>query len=135
MSEQIEHNELLRMTAQIVASYVSHNGTEAAAIPNLVGSVYGSLKGAGVPVEEPVAALEPAVPVKKSFGKEHVVCLECGAKMKMLRRHLQSAHGMTVPEYRARWGLSENHPIVATNYSSHRSDLAKKIGLGSRNKT
>lgn len=135
MSDPINHNELVGLTATVVSAYVAHNKIEGEALPGLIKTVYSTLKCVPAEAEAPVAVvLQPAVPVKKSVARNHVVCLECGAKMKMLRRHLQSAHNMTADEYLARWGLPKDHPLVAPEYAEVRSGLAKQIGLGSRNK-
>jgi predicted transcriptional regulator len=115
--------------AEIVAAYVRKNRVELGALPELIASVSRSLGGLGQPIIEP-ASLTPAVPIRRSVGAETITCLDCGFKSQMLKRHLSSAHGMTVDEYRARWSLPNDYPIVARNYSARRSELAKKFGLG-----
>jgi predicted transcriptional regulator len=93
--------------------------------------VYGALKDVGVGVSVPVeSALEPAVPIKRSVTPEFIVCLEDGKKFKSLKRHLRTRYGMTPEDYRAKWGLSHDYPMVAPNYAKERSDLAKRMGLG-----
>ena len=125
--------ELLRMTAQVVASYVSQNPVPADQLPDLIGAVHNSFKNvetaAPPPPEQPQ---KPAVPVKKSVHPDYIVCLEDGKKLKMLKRHLKTAYDMTPEQYRERWGLAADYPMVAPNYAKHRSSLAKKIGLGTK---
>lgn len=128
MSEQAKQN-LLTITAQIVASHLSKNPVEASALPSLIQSVYRTLSSVDEP--EPVpAALQPAVPVKKSVFPDFIVCLEDGKRLKMLKRHLQTSYGLTPAAYRAKWGLPVDYPMVAPNYATKRSDLAKQTGLG-----
>ncbi|MFN8719798.1 MAG: MucR family transcriptional regulator [Rhodospirillales bacterium] len=135
MSEDMELNEgegtLLRLTAEIVAAYVSKNPLPAQQIPEVISTVYSSLTGLNS-APKPVAAEppKPAVPIRKSVTPEYIVCLEDGKKLKMLKRHLRSTYGMTPDEYRAKWGLPADYPMVAPNYAAQRSDFAKKIGLG-----
>ena len=125
---------LLGLTSQIVSAYVSKNSVQASDLPNLINSVHQSLATLGqpqAPAEAP-AELKPAVPVKKSVTPDYIVCLEDGKKLKMLKRHLQSSYGITPDEYRAKWGLPSDYPMVAPNYAKARSDLALKLGLGKR---
>lgn len=121
---------LITLTSDIVAAHVSNNNVAVEDVTNLIQNVYGALAGLGgsAPVEE--ARPEPAVSVRSSVKKDHLVCLEDGKKMKMLKRHLMTDHGMTPEDYRARWGLSADYPMVAPDYAEKRRDLAKKIGLG-----
>jgi len=121
---------LLGLTASIVASHLSHNQVSAEAVPGLIQSVYRSLSTVGEPTVEPNVALTPAVPVKKSVFPDFIVCLEDGKKLKMLKRHLHTSYGMTPNDYRSKWGLPHDYPMVAPNYASTRSSLAKQIGLG-----
>ena len=124
---------VLGLTAQIVAAHVSNNSVPLAELSGLIESVHRTLSGLGHAVEAPPAARpEPAVPVKKSITPEYLVCLEDGKKLKMLKRHLKTAYGMTPEQYRERWGLQPDYPMVAPAYAQHRSSLAKKIGLGTR---
>ena len=126
----MEKNEdILVHTADIVASYVSNNPVAGSDLPELIGSVYQALVTleAGPPVEE---THEPVVSVKASIKPDHLVCLECGAKQKTLKRHLKAAHGLSPEEYRARYNLPSNYPLVAAEYAKRRSKLAKQIGLG-----
>lgn len=128
------HSDLQEMlithTTDIVVSYVSNNTVEIEEVSALIQDVYATLAGLGgtvVPVE---VRPEPAVSIRASIKKDHIVCLEDGKKMKMLKRHLMTDHGLTPNEYRARWGLPADYPIVAPDYAEKRRELAKKIGLG-----
>ena len=131
MSDQGNKNDLLALTAEIVAAHVGNNTVPVAELSQLVQDIYRCLSTLG---NAPVAPerLQPAVPVKKSVTPEYIVCLEDGKKLKMLKRHLKTAYGMTPEEYRERWGLPADYPMVAPNYAQHRSTLAKKIGLGTK---
>ena len=122
-----------RLTVQIVSAHVGHNNVAQADLPALIAQVYGALSGLGKPVE-PVgpARPEPAVAIRKSVQPDFIVCLEDGKKLKMLKRHLASAYNMTPDQYRERWGLQADYPMVAPNYAQQRSELAKTIGLGRR---
>ena len=127
--------ELITLTGQIVSAFVSKNSVQASDVPALISSVYQSLRSVGQPsVAQPEAPtdLKPAVPIKKSVTADYIVCLEDGKKLKMLKRHLSSSYNMTPDEYRARWGLPADYPMVAPNYAKSRSDLALKLGLGRR---
>ncbi len=128
------HTTLIELTAQIVSSYVAKNSLQFSEIPALLNSVYASLAALGQPQAnaEPVAELKPAVPVKKSVTPEYIICLEDGKKLKMLKRHLSSSYGMTPDEYRTKWSLPQDYPMVAPNYAKARSDMALKLGLGRR---
>jgi predicted transcriptional regulator len=130
---------VLGLTAQIVSAHVSNNKVAAEELPGLIQQVYLALNGspggaatapirAAAPAERP----KPAVPISKSVFAEYIVCLEDGKKLKMLKRHLQTAYGMTPEQYRTRWGLESNYPMVAPEYAKKRSTLAKAIGLGTR---
>lgn len=130
----ISSAELLSLTADIVAAHVSNNSVATADLPVLIDQVYKTLASVGgepEPVEEkPV----PAVPVKKSITPDHIICLEDGKKLKMLKRHLKTAYDMTPEEYRDRWDLPADYPMVAPNYAKQRSKLARAIGLGTRSR-
>lgn len=125
-------DELLRHTATIVASFVGHNTVSPDAVPGLLNTVYDALSALGTPKVEAPKVLEPAVPIKKSVFPDYIICLEDGKKLKMLKRHLQACYGMTIEDYRARWNLPANYPMVAPNYAEHRSKLARDIGLGKK---
>lgn len=128
------HSELLEMTAEVVSAYVGNNNLESSRLPGVINTVFSSLSNLGnrgkprfvQPTERPRAA----VPIKRSVTPEYLVCLEDGKKLKMLKRHLRSAYGLTPEEYRAKWGLPADYPMVAPNYAAVRSEYAKKIGLG-----
>ena len=121
---------LITHTTDIVVSYVANNSLAADEVSSLIRNVYGTLAGIGQDSAAPEARPEPAVSIRSSVKRDHVVCLEDGKKMKMLKRHLMTDHGMTPDEYRARWGLAADYPMVAPDYADKRRDLAKKIGLG-----
>ena len=136
--ENIEHdvNEtLITLTSDIVAAHVSNNNVDVADVPTLISSVYGALSELGKPVEMAEQRPDPAVSVRSSVKNDHIVCLDCGKKMKMLRRHLSTEHDMTPGEYRDRWDLAPDYPMVAPSYAEQRRTLAKKIGLGRKPKT
>ncbi len=130
MTEQAESNEILALTTNIVAAHVSNNSVAVADLPRLIRDVHDSLTsvGGGREPERPT----PVVPIKKSVTPDHIVCLEDGKKLKMLKRHLKTAYNMSPEEYRERWGLAADYPMVAPNYAKQRSKLAKQIGLGTR---
>src|SRR5215469_14373697 len=118
-----------RLVAKIIASYVAHHNLSPDQIPELIASVHRTIAGLGQPIETH-AALTPAVPVRRSVQRDVVVCLDCGWKGKMLRRHLTTRHGLSGEEYLKRWGLPGDHPLTAPAYSTQRSTLAKELGLG-----
>ena len=126
--------KIITLTSQIVAAYVERNNIQSADMPALISTVHQSLMKLGqpeAPTEAPVE-LKPAVPVKKSIFPDYLVCLEDGKKLKMLKRHLRTSYDLTPGEYRAKWGLPADYPMVAPNYAKARSDLALKIGLGKK---
>ena len=128
-SDKISAEELLRMTSEVTAAYVSNNSLGAAQLPEVIRTVHASLaslQSVGTSAEPPT----PAVPIKKSITPDYIVCLEDGKKLKMLKRHLRTTYGMTPDEYRHKWGLPGDYPMVAPNYAAQRSAFAKKIGLG-----
>lgn len=128
--------QLVELSAEIVSAYVSHNALSAPDLPKLIASVHAalaSLDGAAEP--EPVTELKPAVPIKKSITPDYLICLEDGKKFKSLKRHLRTEYDMSPEEYRAKWGLPPDYPMVAPTYSEARSRLAKTIGLGRKPKT
>jgi predicted transcriptional regulator len=121
---------LITLTSDIVAAHVSNNTISVSEVPTLISTVYGALAGLGSSAPEEEVRPEPAVSVRASVKRDHLVCLEDGKKMKMLKRHLMTEHGMTPDEYRQRWGLGSDYPMVAPDYAETRRDLAVKIGLG-----
>ncbi len=130
--EQSGNSELLALTTDIVASHVSNNPVTVSEVPQLIRQVYSALAdvdGAAPPAPE---LPKPAVPIRKSVTPDYIVCLEDGKKLKMLKRHIRTRYGLTPDEYRERWGLAPDYPMVAPNYASRRSALAKKIGLGKK---
>ena len=129
MSDQTSQ-QILNITARIVAAHLGNNQVDASAIPSLIQSVYRTVSSVDAPEPEAVIALQPAVPVKKSVFPDFIVCLEDGKKLKMLKRHLHTSYGMTPADYRTKWSLPRDYPMVAPNYASTRSVLAKQIGLG-----
>lgn len=131
MAEDPVAMDVLALTAQIVAAQAAGNTLSTEALLALIGDVYRSLAGIGreaPPADKP----QPAVPVRKSVFPDYLVCLEDGKKLKMLKRHLKTAYDMTPEQYREKWGLAADYPMVAPNYASHRSSLAKQIGLGTK---
>ena len=132
MTDGSPTTELLSLTTEIVAAHVSDNTVGVTDLPQLIEQVYRTLANVG---NEPAAAAErpqPAVPIRKSVTPDYVICLEDGKKLKMLKRHLKTAYDMTPDEYRERWNLPVDYPMVAPNYAKQRSRLAKQIGLGTR---
>jgi predicted transcriptional regulator len=132
MTDDANANDLLALTTEIVAAHVSNNTVAVSDLPQLINQVYQSLAGIG---KVPAAVAErpqPAVSVKRSVHPDYIVCLEDGKKLKMLKRHLKTAYNMTPDEYRERWNLAPDYPMVAPNYARQRSKLAKEIGLGTR---
>ncbi len=130
MADPKETNDLLELTTEIVSSHVANNPVAIQDIPDLIRQVYGTLttidQGPSAQADRP----QPAVPIKRSITPDHIICLEDGRKLKMLKRHLKTAYNMTPEQYRERWGLPADYPMVAPNYARQRSNLAKKIGLG-----
>src|SRR5215213_9211143 len=128
-----ENQDLLGLTAKIVASHAGSHKLAISELPALIGSVFEALRTVGtVEVAKPVAALVPAVPIKKSVTPEFLVCLEDGKRLKTLKRHLAVRYNLTPAAYRQRWGLPKDYPMVAPAYAAQRSELAKSIGLGRR---
>jgi predicted transcriptional regulator len=123
--------EIIEMTADIVSAYVGNNSVAAADLPNLIQSVHRALSTVtSAPAEPAPQPKEPAVPLKKSITPDYLVCLEDGRKFKSLKRHLRTKYNMSPEEYRAKWNLPKDYPMVAPNYAKARSDLAKQMGLG-----
>ena len=126
------HNELLALTADLVSSHFANNSVAPSDVPGVIESVYSTLAKLGSPVEAPVIRQEPAVSVRASIKPDFIICLEDGKKLKMLKRHLMTRYGMTPDQYRAKWGLPADYPMVAPNYAEQRRTLAKSIGLGTK---
>mgnify|MGYP000309585791 CR=1 FL=1 len=127
--------EILRMAVEVVASYVGRNQVPSNQLPDVIHTVFNSMTNLDkndtvLPEEE----LKPAVPIRRSISPDYIVCLEDGKKLKMLKRHLRTTYGMTPDEYRAKWKLPHDYPMVAPNYAKQRSEFAKNIGLGKQSK-
>lgn len=135
MEQSLETSELVELTADIVSAYVSKNTVVVTDLPSLISEVHGALSKAsvssGLGAKE---ELKPAVSVKKSVTPDYIVCLEDGKKFKSLKRHLRTHYDLSPEEYREKWGLPHDYPMVAPNYAAARSALAKKMGLGQRRK-
>ena len=131
MPESTDNAGMLELTAQIVSAHVSNNSVSPDVLSNLIQEVYRTLSNVGKEVVVPDKQ-QPAVPIKKSVFPDHIVCLEDGKKLKMLKRHLKTSYNMTPEQYRDKWQLPPDYPMVAPNYAKHRSTLAKKIGLGTK---
>lgn len=137
MPDSVTHSNLLALTTEIVSAHVANNTVPQNEMPALIEQVFRTLSNLGggggggvLSTDRP----QPAVPVKKSVTPEYIVCLEDGKKLKMLKRHLKTAYDMSPEEYRERWGLPADYPMVAPNYAKQRSRLAKDIGLGTKGK-
>jgi predicted transcriptional regulator len=131
MADTTHDADILGLTAQIVSAHVSNNSVSTESLTGLIQDVFRTLTAVsqGEPVVE---KQQPAVPIKKSVYSDYIVCLEDGKKLKMLRRHLKTSYNMTPEQYREKWGLPPDYPMVAPSYAKHRSTLAKKIGLGTK---
>ena len=130
-NEKPQKDDVMKMAVDIVSAYVSNNPLPSAQITEVIRSVFGTLDSlSGGNAETHEEALKPAVPVKKSVTPDYLICLEDGKKLKMLKRYLRSRYGMTPEDYRRRWGLPPDYPMVAPGYAAKRSDFAKQIGLG-----
>ena len=121
-----ETDTTLSLTTKLAASYVGNNKVARDELPALIGSLHEAL----AKLESGEEIREPAVAIDKSVKRNEIICLECGKGHKMLKRHISTGHGLTAEEYRERWGLARNYPLVAPNYAKQRSEIAKKIGLG-----
>ncbi|MEG3123187.1 MucR family transcriptional regulator [Sphingomonas sp. GB1N7] len=130
--QSVLHDTLITLTADIVAAHVSNNSVAVSDLPILISNVHGALTGLGNPEATPEAKQEPAVSVRSSIKPDFIVCLEDGKKLKMLKRHLMTHYQMTPEQYRAKWNLPADYPMVAPNYAEQRRTLAKKIGLGTK---
>ena len=131
MADTGDAGEMIELAAEIVSAYVSNNSVPASELPALINDVFMALTRVGsVPVETSSEPQKPAVPVKKSIFPDHLVCLEDGKKFKSLKRHLRTQYNMSPEQYREKWGLAADYPMVAPNYAAARSRLAKEMGLG-----
>jgi len=134
MTDQTSREDVLALTAEIVSAYLSNNSTAANDIPSLIEQVFKTLSNVNAEGGALADRPQPAVPIKKSVNPDYIVCLEDGKKLKMLKRYLKTAYNMTPEQYRERWGLPSDYPMVAPNYARQRSKLAKDIGLGTRSR-
>ena len=133
MTDQVDMTEtLITLTADIVSAHVSNNDIPVSDVPGLIQNVHGALLALGQPTVEPLVRQEPAVSVRSSIKPDFIVCLEDGKKLKMLKRHLMTHYQLTPDQYRQKWNLPADYPMVAPNYAEQRRSLAKKIGLGTR---
>ena len=141
MSDQAQPREIgrdavLSMASNIVAAYLARNETAAADVPQIIATVFDTLSGLGDGLPAmPRSRLAPAVPIAKSMTPDYLVCLEDGRRLKILKRHLRSVFNLTPEQYRAKWGLPRDYPMVAANYAQRRSELAKTIGLGKKGRS
>lgn len=129
-TESLAQETLIKLTADIVSAHVSNNSVSVSDVAGLIANVHSALSGLAAPKVQEAPKQEPAVSVRASIKPDHLVCLEDGKKMKMLKRHLMTAYGMTPADYRAKWDLPSDYPMVAPNYAAQRKELALKIGLG-----
>ena len=130
--EDVENSRLIDMTAEIVSAYVSNNSVTAGELSTIIQQVHSALSGAASGRGIEAVATNPAVPIKKSIAPDYIVCLEDGKRFKSLKRHLRTRYNLTPDEYRAKWGLPRDYPMVAPRYAEARSQLAKKMGLGQK---
>lgn len=130
-SLSLDDKDFLDRVTGIIAAYVSNNSISSAQLPELIATVHGALKGLGAPASDPdTEKLKPAISVRKSVTPDYLFCLEDGLRFKSLKRHLQTKFNLTPEEYRAKWGLPSDYPMVAPNYAATRSNLAKQMGFG-----
>jgi len=135
MENTTNSNELVELTADIVSAYISNNNVVSGDLPGIISDTFDALSKASAKASLPVKEdLKPSVPVKKSVHDDYIICLEDGKKFKSLKRHLRTHYDLTPEEYREKWGLPHDYPMVAPNYAAARSALAKKMGLGQRRK-
>jgi len=136
MEERSEKSELVELTTEIISAYVSNNTVVAGDLPAMIADVYEALSKASAKASHPLKEeMKPAVPIKKSVMPDYIICLEDGKKFKSLKRHLRTHYNLTPEEYREKWGLPHDYPMVAPNYAAARSELAKKMGLGQRRRS
>ena len=131
-TDSLSRDALLQMTTKVVSAYVSNNTMADVQISDVIESVYESLEGLGVVTGSNQTKRKPAVSIKRSITPDHIICLEDGKKLKMRKRYLRTTHRMSPDEYRAKWGLTADYPMVAPNYAKKRSAFAKESGLGKR---
>jgi predicted transcriptional regulator len=130
MDQKSRDHELLSLTTEIVSAFAGNNTVVVSDLPGIISSVFTALRTAGQAEEKADVPLTPAVPIKRSVGSDFLICLEDGKKLKMLKRHLRTRYHMSPEEYRQRWGLPQDYPMVAPAYTEQRSNMAKRIGLG-----
>ena len=134
--DKLSKAEIVSMTADITSAYVSNKSIDPDQLPEVIRTIYDTFKSLGEKIEtESLTPPKPAISIRRSITPDYIVCLEDGKKLKMLKRHLRAAYGMSPDEYRAKWGLAADYPMVAPNYAITRSRFAKQIGLGKRRKT
>lgn len=127
----MDEQNMINLTTEIVTAFVSRNAISASEVPALIGTVHKAITGvSGAAAPEPIAPAAPAVPIRRSITPDHIVCLEDGLKFKSLKRHLRTKYGLSPEDYRAKWGLPKDYPMVAPTYAEARSNLAKQMGLG-----
>jgi predicted transcriptional regulator len=131
-ADSLSRDALLQMTTKVVTAYLGNNTISDTQISDVIESVYGSLENLVSGTGSNQTKQKPAVPIKRSITPDHIICLEDGKKLKMLKRYLRTTHGMRPDEYRIKWGLAADYPMVAPNYAKKRSAFAKEIGLGKR---
>ena len=132
--EDVQVGDVTTMAAEIAAAFVSHNAVKADEVPEVIKAVHGSLEQIAQGKTEAATTAKPAVPIGRSVKPDYIVCLEDGQKYKSIKRHLRTAHGMTPDDYRARWNLSSDYPMVCPRYAEERAALARSIGLGKTHK-
>jgi predicted transcriptional regulator len=130
MAEKLADSAILGLTAQIVSAHAANHDLDSGTLPNVIRAVYDTLSHIGDAPAAPAEKLQPAVPIRKSVFPDYIICLEDGKRLKMLKRHLSTSYNLTPSQYREKWGLDANYPMVAPNYAERRSALAKQIGLG-----
>ena len=136
MEPKSSSRELVEITVDIVSAYISNNSVQSYDLASLIDQTFNALQQAAAKETQPAKdVLEPAVPIKKSVTPDYIICLECSKKFKSLKRHLRTYYTLTPDEYREKWGLPNDYPMVAANYAAARSALAKKIGLGRKRKS